>query len=355
MKERVLLINDKSKTEELYGKKGLNDIEKVIEEWGKLLLKENIFVHRVYVDKVLGKNKRRTPEKIRKIVINEYMSKKFDYLVILGDHYVIPYFKLKDRTFDDDYILSDNPYGSLDDDFLVPEIPVSRIPTPMARPEFVINYFKNAKGLHKQKRDFVKSFGYSAPVWEKASREVYRRIGNPKDLILSPPKSYMDVDRTLYGDADILYFNLHGSKTSKYFYGQKGNQYPKAFSPENWDSCSIKGSFAASEACYGGFTEKKPIEESIALMFLYRGGGCYMGSTSIAYGPSTSPSSEADLLVKYFFDYTLTGMNAGFSFMNAKRDFAKKMIRRQGYLDEDDEKTLLEFVLFGDPTLRLEV
>jgi hypothetical protein len=46
-------------------------------------------------------------------------------------------------------------------------------------------------------------------------------------------------------------------------------------------------------------------------------------------------------------------MTLGESFKNAKLDFARKALRRQGFLDDDDKKTLLQFVLYGDPTLRI--
>ena len=80
----------------------------------------------------------------------------------------------------------------------------------------------------------------------------------------------------------------------------------------------------------------------------------FCGSTTIAYGPTKPPSSEADLMVKYFFEYLQRGMRVGESFHNAKLDFARKALRRQGFLDDDDKKTLLQFVLYGDPTLRVE-
>jgi hypothetical protein len=47
-------------------------------------------------------------------------------------------------------------------------------------------------------------------------------------------------------------------------------------------------------------------------------------------------------------------LTLGESFKNAKLDFARKVLRRQGFLDDDDQKTLLQFVLYGDPTFRLE-
>jgi len=79
----------------------------------------------------------------------------------------------------------------------------------------------------------------------------------------------------------------------------------------------------------------------------------FVGSTAIAYGPPHPPSREADLLGKYFFQYVEKCIPFGDALKNAKIDFAKKMVRTQGFLDDDDKKTLLEFQLYGDPSLTL--
>jgi hypothetical protein len=57
--------------------------------------------------------------------------------------------------------------------------------------------------------------------------------------------------------------------------------------------------------------------------------------------------------MKYFFEYLQQGHTLGASLRNAKLDFARKSLRRRGFLDDDDAKTLLQFVLYGDPTLRV--
>ena len=184
MKNRLVLLSNKQKLIELYGKKGVSEIEKAILKWEETLEKENISVKRLYCDRILnGKNKRKRESKlertIREILLTHYKKKKFEYIFILGDQFVIPYYKLDDPTMDDDSIVSDSPYSSLDNDFLIPEIAVSRLPTLMGRPDFIIKYFKNITKIHKQRRDFINGFGYSAHIWKKASKEVFRRIGNP--------------------------------------------------------------------------------------------------------------------------------------------------------------------------------
>lgn len=269
-----------------------------------------------------------------------------DVLLLLGGDKIIPFFRLANPCDDgDEKVLSDNPYASRDNDFLIPERICARIPDSKDA-NFIIKQFKKFCKTTK------KSFGVSAKIWKKASENVYRQIGNLKDLKISPPVKSNTFKTSWLQKKDFLYFNLHGSKISPNWYGQDGGKYPVALTPKNIGDAS---GVVASEACYGAYIINKSHKNRIALKFLNEKGICgFCGSTTIAYGPVAPPSSEADLLVKYFFEYVKQGLTLGESFKNAKLDFARKALRRQGFLDDDDQKTLLQFVLYGDPTFRLQ-
>jgi hypothetical protein len=64
--------------------------------------------------------------------------------------------------------------------------------------------------------------------------------------------------------------------------------------------------------------------------------------------------SEADLIALHFFHNVSKGMTSGEGLVNARAQLAASAVREQGSLDNDDRKTLLQFVLFGDPTLRVK-
>lgn len=269
-----------------------------------------------------------------------------DFLLLLGGDKIVPFFRLKNPCDDSDTsVLSDNPYASRDNDYLIPERVCARIPDN-----------KDANFLIKQLRKSVamtgKSFGMTAKVWQAASQNVYRRIGNIKDLKVSPPVTGDTFKPVWLHTKDFLYFNLHGSKISPHWYGQDKGMYPVAFRPDN---ISKARGVVASEACYGAYIIAKSHKNALSLKFLNEKGIYgFCGSTTIAYGPATPPSSEADLLVKYFLEYTKQGLTLGESFKNAKIDFVRKVLRRHGFLDDDDQKTVLQFVLYGDPTLRFD-
>ncbi|MGB9722194.1 MAG: hypothetical protein ACPL28_12040 [bacterium] len=289
---------------------------------------------------------KKTPKAIMEF-INELEEKwgEIGTILIIGGDKVVPFCRLPNPCDDDDQkVLSDGPYASRDDDFLIPERVCARIPD-NKRVDFII------KQLNKKFTKYSKSFGMSALVWKEASKEVYQQIGEPRDLKISPPTTSANLEPKWLREKDYLYFNLHGSAVSENWYGQEGGNYPVALSPENVLEAS---GFVASEACYGAYIVNKSEKSALSLKFLEQDdivGFC--GSTTIAYGPPMPPSSEADLMVRYLFAYLKQGLVVGEAFKNAKIDFARKKIRLHGFLDDDDQKTLLQFVLYGNPLLRL--
>ena len=326
--------------------KNIRPLEKAINEYIKARTNyQTLFLYydmpNKYRIKPVGKN----AEAIRNYISDvEKRTETVDFLLLVGGDEVIPFFRLGNPCEDaDERVLSDNPYSSRDDNYIVPERSCSRIPD-NGSAGFLMMQFAKSKAVHGE------SFGLTARVWRRASENVYRPIGNPKELKTSPPVTSDKFNKRWLCKKDYLYFNVHGSKITANWYGQQGGAYPVAMDPSNIENAS---GIVASEACYGAYIIKKTEKDAISLRFLNERevlGFC--GSTTIAYGPATPPSSEADLFVKYFFEYLERGLTMGESFKNAKLDFARKALRRHGFLDDDDQKTLLQFVLYGDPTLR---
>ncbi len=270
---------------------------------------------------------------------------QLDFLLLLGGDEVIPFFRLPNPCDDgDEHVLSDSPYASRDEDYLIPERVCGRIPDNHSA-EFIV------RQLQKHYALTGKAFGITAKVWHKASKLVYEQIGNPRELKTSPPVTLQSFKSAWLQNKDFLYFNLHGSNDSPHWYGQGNGDYPIALAPDRIHNAS---GIVATEACYGAFILDKSDANAMCLKFLSEEhiyGFC--GSTTIAYGPPIPPSSEADLLVKYFFEYAKQGITLGESLKNAKLDFARKALRRKGFLDDDDTKTLLQYVLYGDPTFSI--
>ena len=66
------------------------------------------------------------------------------------------------------------------------------------------------------------------------------------------------------------------------------------------------------------------------------------------------PLIAADYLAQLYWKQVLEGDAVGYALMRAKLTFAQEMTKKQGFLDGEDQKTLLSFVLYGDPLAAYE-
>ena len=299
-------------------------------------------------------------------------------VLIVGGPDVVPYHKLPNPIADSDpEVPSDNPYGTLDENYFIPEWPVGRLPGGAGSdPGLLLDMLRHISEHHMGKDDRRKSlweiilewlsnlfagaikhnhsFGYVAEAWKSASEDVFKQIQERGDLVTSPPygkDTEIPVPITRYG-----YFNLHGVEDSPFWYGQKdltkgqpGPDYPVALRPQDINAYDDAPLFVFTEACYGVHLKGREIEESIALKYLSRGSHAVIGSTVTAYGSISAPLIAADLLAAHFWKHINQGFTSGIALQKAKIQLAREMNARQGYLDGEDQKTLISFLHFGDP------
>ncbi|MDP2728390.1 MAG: hypothetical protein Q8P59_12715, partial [Dehalococcoidia bacterium] len=301
------------------------------------------------------------------------------HILLVGGDEVLPFHRLANPTDDDDpFLLSDAPYAAGQHVF-VSRRAVGRIPDSASRdPRFLLSlldgaiasYVNPAPGnghapsllgfLGQGKAQRGKSFGYSALVWKTASEALYELIGDPRSIQVCPPITDKSVESGWMDRCRFLVFNLHGTEDSCYWYGQKDSTYPMdyplfpiALSPERLAHVDLSGAIVFTEACYGANIVEKEPQDSLALTFLSRGASCVVGSTRLAYGSNEPPLIAADLLARYFWLCLEQGMTAGESLARARTRLIQEAQSRQGYVDGDDQKTALEFILLGNPAARL--
>ncbi len=325
-------------------------------------------------------------------------------LLIVGGPEIVPFHRLPNPVDDADAeVPSDNPYGTRDENYFIPEWPVGRLPggagsdpDPLwhllrelaalhveqaRRAPWYRRLLERAASLFKKNSQTRASLGYTAEIWRRASLSVFHPIGDPRGLLVSPPVTVepgkgMCDQRTglpvnvFFPKSRLGYFNLHGVVDSAEWYGQRdplesesGADYPVALRPEDLGNTNHRTDtnhrgdvnhgytpkVVFSEACYGAHIIGRNIEETLALKFLTSGSQAVVGSTVTAYGSVTTPLIAADLLGIAFWSYLREGIPAGEALRRAKIHLAKEMHRRQGYLDGEDQKTLISFVLYGDP------
>jgi hypothetical protein len=357
MRNRVeIILSHKGNLTAKYGRENLFRIEETLGELKTSMADRGIESHIHWLESD-------DPKKVRKSVAErerEYLSRPINLLIVGGDD-VVPFFRLRNEVEDGDLqIHSDAPYASRRENWTIPDRAVGRIPG-VKEVGFLLKALRYAAKKHtREALGNRRGFGYSTSKWKAASKKVYESISPRGRLRLSPPVTKKEFAPKWLAERTFLYFNLHGLEEKSAWYGERAPQdpeeyraFPVALLPELIPRLS--GAVVFSEACYGGHILGKDVESSLALTFLDRNADCFVGSSAIAYGPHKPPSTEADLLCKYFFQYATKGASYGNALMNAKKDFVRKMLRIQGYLDEDDRKTLLEFNLFGDPGLSCRV
>jgi hypothetical protein len=307
-------------------------------------------------------------------------------LVIIGGPDIVPFHHLPNPTDDiDKDVPSDNPYATLDSNYFVPEWPVGRIPGEAGKDAGLLLEQLRALNNHHAKLarfkpqwgailqwllDFLrqravsrglKGFGYSASVWKEASALVFKAMGDNNNLLICPPETVQNlaVDQML--KTPLGYFNLHGLPDAAEWYGQKDSSdttsspdYPVALSPKSLIKNGIAPQIVFSEACYGANIIEKSEEQAMALRFMSIGCHALVGSTTVSYGSVTAPLIGADLLGYHFWKFLRDGSTVGEALLQAKLALAKEMNQRQGFLDGEDQKTLISFVLYGDPLTGFE-
>jgi hypothetical protein len=319
-------------------------------------------------------------------------------LLIVGGPEIVPFHNLPNPVEDaDEQVPSDNPYAARDDNYFISDWPVGRVSGGSGSnanallamlQEITSRYDPHASKpawylrLIQFLRELIKtgvskklsSFGYTAAVWRRASLSVFRSIGNPNELLVSPPVHACESACTscadspsaptngkgnsclLLPDTRLAYFNLHGVPDASEWYGQSdptlpedGPEFPVAMRPQDIRNGGSAPRMVFTEACYGANIIGKQIDDAISLKFLASGTQAVIGSTCISYGSLSTPLSSADLLGRVFWSHLQEGFTAGESLRRAKIQLTREMNNRQGFLDAEDQKTLISFVLFGDP------
>ncbi|MFM8321650.1 MAG: hypothetical protein ACKOC5_12115, partial [Chloroflexota bacterium] len=234
----------------------------------------------------------------------------------------------------------------------------------------------------------ARSLGYTAAVWRQPAAMVYRPISFRRAIQVSPPLGAAAVSPAAASDssadpalaleslpgmggrglngktpdlnARLAYFNLHGVVDGPEWFGQRELQdsaspdYPVALRPSD---ISLPGDPGArplplvifTEACYGMHLENRRIDQSIALRFLQGGVLAIAGCTCMAYGSLEPKLAAADYLGHSFWRFLLEGIPAGEALRQARLALVNELSGTQGYLDGEDQKTLISFILYGDP------
>jgi len=302
-------------------------------------------------------------------VIREAKTDDIQYVCIIGNWHDVPPLNIPNDfglNDGDDFCQSDaffgasEPFNSDDPFTAIPDLPVGRIP--VADRDIVQRVLGSDPEISRSNNSF--QFGVTAQCWEAASKEIVSSLPNldanapheilPEDvgtlpksaLISSPQWTELDFRRVAgAGPIDpfgLIYFNVHGGADEPQWVGEgEEGGYVQIFEPGT--VVDFNSAFLVSEACYGGALSYD--SPSIVEHFFTNGGHSFVGSSTIAYGASSTPISAADLIAKHYLLGLYKGLTNGEALKLAKMEALSDdpLTLEYGF------KTALSFNLFGAP------
>jgi hypothetical protein len=279
-------------------------------------------------------------------------------VLIVGGPDIVPFYEAPNPAAHDgdETVAGDWIYGARDP-FGPMAWPVGRLPGAAGGdPDLLLRLLDFAASAPAARSGSHKTFGYCTAMWRRAAEQIYATIDSPERLLVSPPLLATSLDRRLLDGAGLVYCNLHGVPDGPPWYGQS-EEHPAlvaALRPADLAGLDLRGALVVSEACYGAAIAGRDEGTSLALAFLARGAAGFVGATAVSYGPPGPPPGEADLIALHFLQAVAGGAGPttlGGAFAAARAGMLRDTLAQQRMLDEDDQKTLLEFVLYGDPTV----
>ncbi len=242
---------------------------------------------------------------------------------------------------------SDSEYGVIDSkNEFTPEVIIGRIP--FDEPTEITTYFENLKNKNKQTINNIKS------------EDLKNSYNFLEDSKISPPirayddnfnkiSTYDDQIKQLF-ENQVLYVTLHGSEpetAEQYFVGKPSTQEQDVITfgleslPEKTSSIII------TDACYSG---KLDWEKSTTKALLLKGSPAFIGSTTsalaeVAVKPNQQAQSGSNKLLEEIKKNLEQGKTIGESLEAARQTL--------DYTNEVNQLTSLQFVIYGDPTIKL--
>ncbi len=284
---------------------------------------------------------------------------KPDYIAILGGPDIVPHQLLKNPVVQDDRdrdvpsdlpYASDAPWGEDVESFVAPARVVGRIPDQPdeIRPDGLIRILDHAARWRPPTQAPQDYFCVTAHVWIGCARITLEKLfGNSSALRISPS------DGPGWSAADLAprwhFIVCHGSHASSDFYGEKDREFPVSHRSQTVLERSAVGTVVSAECCYGAelYSTRLASLPGICLSYLRAGAIAFMGSTNIAYG-GRDDISGCDYLCRYFLEHVRKGASLGRALLEARLEFARGV----NALSPVDLKTLAQFLLLGDPSLR---
>lgn len=177
-------------------------------------------------------------------------------------------------------------------------------------------------------------------------------------LILSPYIDIRNIDQIFHTSAQLYYYNMHGSNVLElpFYFGEsiKKDFCVPGIAPKHMSSTQTPN-VVISEACYGARFIGLNKEKSMMLSSIHSNTLNFIGSSRVSWGatdkgtdsPYNAVISNADILATVYINAIFEGYNMGQALLMARNAVFNS--KEPG--DPHTALTVVEFNLFGDPTL----
>ena len=297
-----------------------------------------------------------------------------DYLVLFGGDEIVPHFVVANPSYDesgddDKEVPTDNPYASSRrwnaskrSSYLIPDRVVGRIPDMIGDGDtsWLVDYLATATHWTSETPStFNKAYTICASPWKAAGEACVKYLGKDESILLvSPPEEDKSAAPRRQLASRLHMIKCHGSPLDPRFFGQRGDSYPTALFSGTLKLMLKPGTIAAAMCCYGAQVYSPsdkaasvPGAWPLASTYLRGGAPGFVGSTMIAWvGDKTMVC--ADWIAAGYLKSVLGGASIGRAFLEAKQDYVRWISEQGSSPDRADEKTLIEFVLLGDPSIQ---
>ena len=224
-------------------------------------------------------------------------------------------------------------------------IPVSRIPS--VDPVLIKRLLSINSDLPKSWRNGVT---IQAERFSDLSDPVVEHIRGAEraQQLYSPPCSRIESASALQKKPDRVYCLVHGHRTSPQWVGHQ--RYPDRIEPValHRDDVDIaQNGIVISQACYGAMTEEG---KSIAVRFLEKGAGAFVGSTIVAWGGELDGMVSEQIPATTFRNLD-NGCSLAQALLETKRAIARTHLAT---ISPHTINTLLSFVAYGAPWAKVK-
>ena len=374
-----LIVTHRGRLAEQYGPGGVEKIDAAVAE----LIKaddgrgiETIYVHLDDTEEmqtVCSRPVRKNPTAVacKKAIDRIIAACPFDYIALLGSDDIIPHFNLPNPAVgfpsdDDREVPSDNPYAcsspfkaTSPSSYLVPDRVLGRIPDVIGSkdPEPLLKYLRAAAASEPLSPSaFALDLMICCDSWSGSGSKCAASLARAaENLLLTPPTT--DVSEPLRDRhrARLHMIKCHGAIRDPRFFGDIPAGAPVVLHSDSLKDRIAASTVVAAMCCYGaalfdpsgGNVTGLPIPN----VYLQQGAAGYVGATCVAYVGLTEMQC-GDRIACHFLETVLTGASLGTAFLDVKQRFMADINKAGRSPNAPEEKTMIEFVLLGDPSLR---